>query len=340
MLMRHLRTVAGLALALSLLTACSSRGAAVDNPYVRPGRLVALPDGRHLNLRCSGRGSPTVLLESGWGGSSGGWYKVQPALAKTTRVCAYDRAGYGFSDPGPLPRDGAAIVRDLDQGLTAADIRGPFVLVGHSAGGLYVRLFAARRPEAVQGLILLDPTVERHAPQPSHDGLDGIRRRLQRCLRVLETTPQTPEANPDWTGCVSSKADAHSVQTLRRPDAWRQQLSELDVITASETAMASPTIAIGVQQSALEYAHQLIASQSSAGSQTTVLSSHLVMIDRPEVVIDAVSEMVRASRNRQRPAPLPRSETLRPEPDPFTTPEPASGPFDSPSILEFPPVTK
>lgn len=112
----------------------------------RPGRLAQLQDGRRLNLVCSGRGAPTVILESGFGATSGAWYKVRPALARGVRVCAYDRAGSGFSDPGPLPRDGAAIVRDLDQALTAAKIVGPYVLVGHSAGGLYARLFAARRP--------------------------------------------------------------------------------------------------------------------------------------------------------------------------------------------------
>jgi pimeloyl-ACP methyl ester carboxylesterase len=349
---------------LSLLSACGSRGATAADPYARPGRLVALPDGRHLNMRCTGRGSPTVLLESGWGGNSGGWYKVQPALARTTRVCSYDRAGYGFSDPGPLPRDGAAIARDLDQALTAGKIGGPFVVVGHSAGGLYARLFAARRLPDVQGLILLDPTVERRSPRPSGDGLDGIRRRLQRCLQVLETTPQDPEANPNWAGCASPKADPHTAQILRRPETWRQQLSELDeifgrasdqvfrlndllrpipsyVITASETAMATPSISIGSGgQSALEYMHQVIAAQSRNGSQRTVLSSHLIMIDRPDVVIDAAEEMVRATRRQQLPAPLPPNETSPLEPSPFAMPEPEPDPFKGASVLEFPPVTK
>src|ERR1700739_629823 len=71
-------------------------------------QMVRLPDGRRLALRCSGQGSPTVLLESGSAGASLGWSKVQPTIAQTTRVCSYDRAGYGLSDPGPPPRDGAA----------------------------------------------------------------------------------------------------------------------------------------------------------------------------------------------------------------------------------------
>ncbi|MGH6965185.1 MAG: alpha/beta fold hydrolase, partial [Phenylobacterium sp.] len=86
-----------------------------------------------------------MLLESGFGAGAFAWGQAQPIVARTTRVCSYDRAGYGFSDPGPSPRDGAAIARDLDAALRRAGERGPFVIVGHSAGGLYARLFAARR---------------------------------------------------------------------------------------------------------------------------------------------------------------------------------------------------
>ncbi|MDB5451864.1 MAG: Alpha/beta hydrolase, partial [Caulobacteraceae bacterium] len=84
---------------------------------------VRLPDGRHIALRCSGQGSPTVIFETGFGGGSLGWSRVQPEVAKTTRTCSYDRAGYGLSDPGPMPRDGAAVARDLDKALNAAHIR-------------------------------------------------------------------------------------------------------------------------------------------------------------------------------------------------------------------------
>ena len=112
--------------------ALSSAGAVMDG--ARPGDLVRL-DGRRINVRCLGAGAPTVILESGYEADSLAWWKVEPEVARFTRVCSYDRAGAGFSDPGPLPRDGAAIAADLDKALSAAGIRGPFVLVGHSAGG-------------------------------------------------------------------------------------------------------------------------------------------------------------------------------------------------------------
>ncbi|HKP80084.1 MAG TPA: alpha/beta hydrolase [Phenylobacterium sp.] len=300
----------------------------------RPGRLVALPDGRRLNLVCSGRGSPTVILEAGFGATAGAWHKAQPELARRTHVCAYDRAGYGFSDPGPLPRDGAAIARDLDHALTAARITGPLILVGHSAGGLYVRLFAARRPRMVAGLVLLDTTVERRAPRPAGDGLDGIRRRLRRCLATSETSPQPPPTDARWGGCISGSSDAQVIRVAQRPETWRSQLSELDnifgrtsdevsrigsvlqnvpmyVITSSQSAAASPSYRFETL-SVLELQHRAIAEQSDTGFQQTVMSSHMVMLDRPDVVVRAVQKMVAASRSGRTPPPLPPSETEQP----------------------------
>ncbi|WP_068876350.1 alpha/beta fold hydrolase [Phenylobacterium sp. CCH9-H3] len=323
---------------LALLTGCGSLGGEAGSAYARAGALVRLPDGRQLNLRCSGSGSPTILLESGFGASSSAWYKVQPALARTTRVCAYDRAGSGFSDPGPLPRDGGAIARDLEQALAAARIKGPFVIVGHSAGGLYARVFAARQPRDVVGLVLLDTTVERRAPRPVGDGLDGIRRRVQRCLAVSELQPQPADSDPQWSGCLPAKGDAHAREVARRPDTWRNQLSELDsifgrtsdqvfraagvlrdiplyVVTASDTAAAAPSYGFDKPQSVLVLQHQAIARAADAGSQQTVLSSHMIMFDRPDVVVSAVEEMVRASRAGRAPQPLPPAETDLPSTD-------------------------
>ncbi len=143
-----------------LLAVFASLAPAAAGPSDPGAQLVRLPERRALAFRCTGNGSPTVILEGGWGATSLGWNRVQRLVAQTNRVCSYDRAGMGLSDPGPLPRDGAAIARDLDMGLRAAKIAGPYVVVGHSAGGLYVRLFADRRPGDVVGMVLVDPSVE------------------------------------------------------------------------------------------------------------------------------------------------------------------------------------
>ena len=123
--------------------------------YPSPGEMVDV--GTHsLHINCIGQGSPTVILESGLGTMSADWANVQPEVAKTTRVCAYDRAGTGWSEPGPEPRDPKQIARELHTLLGNAGIDGPYVLVGQSFGGMYVRMYASRYPKEVEGMVLVD----------------------------------------------------------------------------------------------------------------------------------------------------------------------------------------
>jgi len=123
--------------------------------FPAPGQLVDV-GGYKLHINCMGQGSPTVILESGLAYPSSIWGWVQPEVAHATRVCAYDRAGVGWSDPGPEPRDGLQIARDLHTLLGKANVPGPYVLVGHSTGGLYVRVYAAQYPQDVVGMVLVD----------------------------------------------------------------------------------------------------------------------------------------------------------------------------------------
>ena len=121
-----------------------------------PGHLVDV-GGRRLYVHCIGSGSPTVVLVSGLAETSvywGGW--IAPAVAQNTTVCAYDRAGQGWSDPPASPQDGVAVATDLHTLLDHAQIPGPYVLVGHSTGGAYARIFAARYPDQVAGMVFLD----------------------------------------------------------------------------------------------------------------------------------------------------------------------------------------
>ena len=124
--------------------------------YSPPGEMVDV--GTHsLHINCIGEGSPTVILEAASGGMSAHWVRVQNQLAQTTRVCAYDRAGLGWSERGPEPRDARQIsseMRTLLEGATGTE--GPYVLVGHSYGGLYARNYAARYSEEVAGVVLVD----------------------------------------------------------------------------------------------------------------------------------------------------------------------------------------
>jgi pimeloyl-ACP methyl ester carboxylesterase len=131
-----------------------------DLSYVTPARVVDIGEGRKMNILCVGEGAPTVVFEAGLADQVSTWATVQPNIAHRTRTCSYDRAGFGFSDPVDRPVTSANVVDDLHRLLTAASIRPPYVLVGHSLGGLYVRLYAANHRSDVVGMILVDPTSE------------------------------------------------------------------------------------------------------------------------------------------------------------------------------------
>jgi pimeloyl-ACP methyl ester carboxylesterase len=124
----------------------------------RIGRAVDV-GGRSLNIDCAGSGSPAVILEAGGGGYGGyGWREVQAQVAKFTTVCWYDRAGEGWSDPAPGARNSATVIHDLHELLERAPVPAPYVLVGHSIGGEYVRVFTAEYPSEVVGVVLVDST--------------------------------------------------------------------------------------------------------------------------------------------------------------------------------------
>jgi len=127
--------------------------------FPRQGRKVDV-GGYSLNLNCTGEGSPTVILESGWSVPGVSWSLVQPEVARFARVCSYDRAGYGWSDEGPMPRTADEIARELHTLLHNAGVNPPYVLAGHSLGGYVIRCFRGMYPNEVAGMVLVDPSQE------------------------------------------------------------------------------------------------------------------------------------------------------------------------------------
>jgi pimeloyl-ACP methyl ester carboxylesterase len=136
--------------AIAAVSAANGLGASAPT-----GQMIDV-GGRRLYIECTGTGSPVVVLQSGLGESSSYWGRIAPAVAASTTVCAYDRAGHGRSDAAAAPQDGTALATDLHTLLERAGVPGPYVLVGHSSGGPYVRVFAARYPDLVAGMVLLD----------------------------------------------------------------------------------------------------------------------------------------------------------------------------------------
>jgi pimeloyl-ACP methyl ester carboxylesterase len=140
--------------------------------YPMPGQLVDV-GGYRLHLYCTGSGSPTVILEPGQGGISSDFAWIAPAVARDTTVCVYDRPGRGWSDAADGPQDGDQIAADLHTLLDRAHVPGPYVLAGHSFGGLYVLRFAAMYPDQVAGMVLLDSTAPKPGPAPPTNSDSG-----------------------------------------------------------------------------------------------------------------------------------------------------------------------
>lgn len=155
---RFLRGVVGLGLLALLGVGAMTQSVLTGQErgrYAAPGRMVTVGEHR-LHLNCQGSGQPLVLLESGLSGWSQDWARVQPALARHTTVCSYDRAGYAWSDEAPAARTGLLAVEDLRTLLRNAGLQGPMVLVGHSWGGMLAQMLAQTHPEEVLGLVLVD----------------------------------------------------------------------------------------------------------------------------------------------------------------------------------------
>src|ERR1700742_1926357 len=143
---------------IAIVLACSSgfNAIALHHHRSRPPGQIYLVNGHRMRIDCTGSGSPTIILDAGLGNDGLIWGGVQPSLAKTTRVCSYDRAGFGWSDALPPLRDADHIAAELHGLLAAAHISGPVVLMGHSISGIYIRDYATRYPENVAGLIFVD----------------------------------------------------------------------------------------------------------------------------------------------------------------------------------------
>jgi pimeloyl-ACP methyl ester carboxylesterase len=156
--------------------------------YPMPGQLIDV-GGHRLHLNCTGSGSPTVVLQPGGGdmASSMGW--IAPAVAQHTRVCVYDRAGRAWSEPADNPQDGYQVATDLHTLLQSAHVPGPYVLAGHSFGGQYVLAYAARYPDDVAGMVLIDATNTPSSPKPGATadggaGSHGVIRRISTLVSI------------------------------------------------------------------------------------------------------------------------------------------------------------
>lgn len=298
-------------------------------PYTTPSQLVDI-GGRRINLHCTGAGGPTVILMAGLSSWSAVWYKVQPGIAQQTRVCAFDRAGYGFSDPAPRPQIISDVVDDLHAALKAGAIPGPYVLVGHSSGGIEVRVYAQRWPKEVVGMVLDDTSPAGEAllneAQPGFDeafGQESYAADMLHCALLAAHGPLEP-SSPEYKDCVFMPpsdtpaafrkifpqfftayffADRvslmSSVFTHRYDSVDRRSLGAMPlVVLTPETTWGGNTPAQRAVSRSLNRTriakHEALAHLSSRGIHRLINGSgHEIQLDKPQAVIDAVDEMLR-----------------------------------------------
>jgi pimeloyl-ACP methyl ester carboxylesterase len=187
-------------IAVSGQQGASSGSAPADIVYARTGQLVDV-GGFRLNLYCMGSGAPAVVFDSGWGDWAPAWSKVQPEVAKWTRACSYDRAGTGFSDPGPMPRTSVRIAKELHTALHRAGVAGPYIMVGSAFGGDNVRTFADLYMDEVAGLVLDDADPDDLEPkamrEEAHRGHAGIPSDLRDCRNLIAEHKLVPAQAAD-----------------------------------------------------------------------------------------------------------------------------------------------
>jgi pimeloyl-ACP methyl ester carboxylesterase len=311
---------------------------AATDLYAAP-LLVPLHDGRRIAFYCEGEGSPTVVFEAGAGNSAAIWSKVQPAVARTTRTCAYDRAGYGASDLDRSPRDAEHVEADLYEALQAAGEKGPYLLVGHSLGGFFMRLFATRHREEVAGMVLVDPMINGgHAPlmalAPSYARyVTAIEAAYERCLRPTAEGLMKP-GNPIYAACGSPPLGTpqtdpkHAMAGLLEQAGMAPSAAEVEraqvpfgalplIVLSRDPLMdggqAWPPAERDAYRHAWTEGHRAIAALSTEGVEREVRGAdHGVHQTRPEAVIEAIEEVLARARTVARPEPLPEAPAPAP----------------------------
>jgi pimeloyl-ACP methyl ester carboxylesterase len=281
-----------------------------------PGQLVVV-ENRKMHIDCSGQGTPPVILDSGLGDISTSWREVQPQIARFTRVCSYDRAGLGYSDPSDRSRTSKDIAEELHMLLHNAGVTTPVVLVGHSSGGLNVRMFASLYPNEIAGMVLVDSS---HPEQDSRlpPALKAMDARFLRQVELEEIAmrfgvPRLCSACDRFDYCHNDGVDRAAecnLHTLQEAiSEWRAFPESAAQVAAAGSLRDMPLIVLShdpdkpdsdlppdldkAVRDAFDKMQDELVQLSSKGSRTIAKNSgHYIQLERPEVVIEAVGRVV------------------------------------------------
>ncbi|MFZ5879071.1 MAG: alpha/beta fold hydrolase [Chloroflexota bacterium] len=274
--------------------------------YPPPGQMVDV-NGTRLHLYCLGEGSPTVILEAGLGDNVLGWELVHARLAESTRVCAYDRPGLGWSEGLDRVIPSEEVAQILHTLLQEADIPGPYILVGHSMGGLHVRSFARLYPAEVTGLVLVDSSHENQLNAAHADEtIEGILLPLKACqalapigvIRLVRAIASQPENTLFPPGQARAR-----LALQNRSDLCRVVANEYRAVRTDTAQPAPPaslgdlplvviTAGIGIQDRWQSLQDELAALSTNSTHIIAENSPHYIQFYQPELVIDAVMGML------------------------------------------------
>jgi len=306
----------------------------LEFPRLPPVKLVDV-GGHRLHINCTGKGTPTVVMESGAGDFSFDWSLVQPRIARFTRVCTYDRAGYAWSDAGPMPRTMQQIVAELHTGLRKVGVKSPYLLVGQSLGGLIVRVYANQYPTEVDGMVLIDSSHEDNQILLNNKLVPLRELSRGRAIPPVQLKMRAPvglssarEVRPPSS--VVPKVEAPydklppEIQQVRlwavtQPNYSDARRSEFDYL-AEEVALIHidrskreyplgdiPLIVLTRGKNADEGHQKLQADLVCLSRYSKQIiaqkSGHHIQLDEPELVTDAIRQVVDATRGRAKLTP-------------------------------------
>jgi pimeloyl-ACP methyl ester carboxylesterase len=314
----------------SLLAAPAAQWATAD-AFAKPHQLVDI-GGRKMNLYCSGQGATTVVFDAPSGEAGWNWFSVQPAVARHTRACVFDRAGLGFSEPAKRPNTSDNVAEDLHKLLAGAGVKPPYVMVGNSLGGANVQVYAYRYPAEVKGLVLVEPQHEDETSRMDKASQGNLKKvyamvteQNNYCMAAARKGMKA--GSEEQKNCIGNPAENYGpalgaavASATTRPAYWRANIDEWNAIKVSDeqlrklrrpfgdlpmvvlTRGVSPYAVPGKPQSALNKAmedenvaiQKEIAALSTRGTQRVVPGAgHVIHADKPEAVVDAVLEVLK-----------------------------------------------
>ncbi len=320
-----------LAVSISLfLTLVSRAKSRLKRQYPPIGQMVDI-GGYRLHMHVEGEGTPTVILDSGAGGIGLSWELVRPAIAKVARIVTYDRAGLGWSDPGPKPRTADMMAEELHTMLINANIESPYLLVGHSLGGVVARQFAAKYSSAVAGLVMVDSAHEqqmKHLPEALVKMVDSMKgmftvMKLMSKLGLFALKPNLVQIGDN--GKLSSELVEQMQGVMASSDSHAEALiAESESVYAAQTQPVStlgdipltvishgqldehavpPSLGQQVRdeyETAWQKLQAEIMSLSTRGRRIVAdRSGHNVIFDQPEIIIESILEMIDTIRDIQ-----------------------------------------